>query len=297
MLASQGVSHASTSTRLNLSGTVDSAPNQGHGLLIVNADDLGHDRDTTDATMECVAAGRITSATAMVFMDDSKRAASLFESAPIGVGLHLNVSEPFTERGAPAEVRACQARLTKRFQRDSARQLRRWIFDPVIQADIERCIANQMAEFRTLYGREPTHVDGHQHVHLSPNLFLARTLTSGIRMRNTLERYPLDRSLRGRLRALKQRAISRRFRSTDYIFDLPDVDTRRDRFGQAAKRLALSEEASVEVICHPGFPHEYECLMSPEWGLALRGRPLGSFGDLGIEAAARPREPAGVSGR
>ena len=46
-------------------------------ILIVNADDYGWNRPTTEATLEAFRAGRITSATALMFMDDSERAAEL----------------------------------------------------------------------------------------------------------------------------------------------------------------------------------------------------------------------------
>jgi predicted glycoside hydrolase/deacetylase ChbG (UPF0249 family) len=71
------------------------------GLLIVNADDVGHDRAATDATLECVEAGRITSVSAMVHMEDSRRASEILGPADVGIGLHLNVSEGFTDPQPP----------------------------------------------------------------------------------------------------------------------------------------------------------------------------------------------------
>src|SRR2546426_10477618 len=47
------------------------------GLLIMNADDWGRDRQTTDRTFECVLRGTVSSVSAMVFMEDSERAATI----------------------------------------------------------------------------------------------------------------------------------------------------------------------------------------------------------------------------
>jgi predicted glycoside hydrolase/deacetylase ChbG (UPF0249 family) len=50
-------------------------------MLIVNADDWGRNRDATDRSLECHRNGRITTVSAMVFMEDSERAADLLERA------------------------------------------------------------------------------------------------------------------------------------------------------------------------------------------------------------------------
>jgi predicted glycoside hydrolase/deacetylase ChbG (UPF0249 family) len=249
------------------------------GLLIVNADDLGHDTDATDRTIECFRAGCITSASAMVFMADSDRASALVREAGLPVGLHINLSEDFTDPKAPPEVRERQGSLARRFGGDRGRQLLRWLYDPRIRADVEACISDQLARFSELYDEPPTHVDGHQHVHLCPNVFLARSLPAGIRMRGTLGAYPLDRSPLALARTLRQRWIARRFRSPDHVVDIADVDPRRPDARRRAW-LDLTDGATLEVMAHPGFGHEHECLVSPEWDEALRGRPLGSYADF-----------------
>jgi predicted glycoside hydrolase/deacetylase ChbG (UPF0249 family) len=248
--------------------------------LIVNADDLGYNAHHTDTTLECLTARRITSATAMVYMEDSDRASAILKHADLGIGVHLNLSEAFTDPRTPRGVRARQARLLSRFHEHGPRRLRRWLYDPLIQAEVERSIADQFQRFQELYGRPPTHVDGHQHVHLSPNVFLARAIPSGTAFRNSLNRYPVTRSAVGIARTVRQRAISARFRSTDHLFDINDVDPRPLAPGQADHWLRLADSAAVEVMAHPGFPQEFDCLMSPEWEEALEGRRLGSFAEL-----------------
>lgn len=249
------------------------------GLLIVNADDLGHDEQATDATIACARDRRITSATAMVYMADSERAAELAGNAPLGVGLHLNLSESFSGDGVPATVRARHERLVARFHDDRPRQLMRWLYDPRIRADVEATIADQWERFETLYGRQPTHVDGHQHVHLSPNVLFARAIPPHTKMRRTVARPGAAARRGGTLRRIRDRLVARRFVSTDYVFDISEVDPRTDP-AHAEAKLGLAGSGAVEVMAHPGFDHELERLMAPEWTQALTGFRLGSFADL-----------------
>src|SRR3954447_22455684 len=121
-------------------------------MLIVNADDWGYDVPTTDATLACFEAGTITSATGMVWMADSERAAAIAVERDLPIGLHINLDEPFTAPDVPTEVREVQARVVRRFARF---RLKRWVYDPAARADIDLCIADQLDRFRQLYGRQP----------------------------------------------------------------------------------------------------------------------------------------------
>ena len=73
-------------------------------MLIINADDWGRSAAETDAALRCYKAGRVTSVSAMVFMEDSERAAELAKENELDVGLHLNFAEPFTGSNHPAEA-------------------------------------------------------------------------------------------------------------------------------------------------------------------------------------------------
>ncbi|PYL02866.1 MAG: chitooligosaccharide deacetylase, partial [Verrucomicrobia bacterium] len=65
-------------------------------MLIINADDWGCSVAETDAALRCYKGGRITSVSAMVFMEDSERAAELAKENELDVGLHLNFTDKFT---------------------------------------------------------------------------------------------------------------------------------------------------------------------------------------------------------
>ena len=119
------------------------------GLLIVNADDLGLDAGTTDSILRCFRAGRVSSASALVWMSDSGRAAELAREANLPVRLHLNLTEPFTDPSVPADVRDRQASMARHFAR---RPFAYWICNPLRQSMIEACIRDQMQAFEQLYG-------------------------------------------------------------------------------------------------------------------------------------------------
>lgn len=243
-------------------------------LLIVNADDFGHDRDATDLTIQCFSAGLLSSATAMTYMEDSERAAELALANGLPLGLHLNFTEPFTGASAPAAVRERQAAACAIFAGANLRR-QSWLYDPRIQGQVEDAIRDQLERFRALLGREPTHVDGHNHVQVCPNVVRARAL-AGFKLRNALWSWPSTHSAMGLARALRRELTARRHLTTRYFLDIAELH----RTGTIEERLGLARETSVEVMAHPGFGHELEALRDPVWASTLSSLRLGSYRDL-----------------
>jgi chitin disaccharide deacetylase len=242
------------------------------GLLIINADDFGGNRLATDRIAECFAADRVTSTSAMVYMGDSERAAGIARSRQLSVGLHLNITQEFDDPATPRLVRERQARVARYF---AGRRLRRFTFNPVLNAWVRRCLTDQLERFRELFGREPSHIDGHNHAHLSPTVLLA--LPKGMPIRTAQSRGPDHPG------ALTQRArhalIARRQTTTDYflaINRLGPEPTDEDIEGM----LGLADHASLEVMVHPDRDYDHRLLMSEAWMRALRRRTLGSFEQL-----------------
>src|SRR5215470_13086418 len=97
------------------------------GSLIVNADDWGRDRVTTDRTLDCVRCGAVSSVSAMVFMKDSERAAAIVREHGIDAGLHLNFTTPFSAPGIPARLAGHQERLSQYLRRHRLSQV---VFHP-----------------------------------------------------------------------------------------------------------------------------------------------------------------------
>src|SRR5580700_2369503 len=97
------------------------------GRLIVNADDWGRDRNTTDRISECSLRGSVSSVSAMVFMEDSVRAATLASERGIDAGLHLNFTTPFSAQDCPAALAQHQQPLARYLLRHRLAQV---VFHP-----------------------------------------------------------------------------------------------------------------------------------------------------------------------
>lgn len=119
----------------------------GKRLLIVNADDFGQSEGVNRGVIEAHERGIVTSASLMMRWPAAAEAAAYSRThSALSLGIHVDLGE--------------------------------WAYDgenwrPVYEvADIEneasvkREVAQQVAAFRRLAGKEPTHIDSHQHVHL-----------------------------------------------------------------------------------------------------------------------------------
>lgn len=248
-----------------------------NGLLIVNADDWGLDAIATDTAVRCFENGAITSATGMVWMRDSERAAATARRLDLPMGLHLNLIEPFDAPEVPESVAERQRRVAQRF---AALGARAFLYDPRWSAVIERCITDQLQAFRDLYGRAPTHVDGHRHGHLALNVVLARSLAGVRRLRPAFTYMRAERAEWKRLsRALLNVLIRTRFRTPDRLFNIRSL---HPRLGgeRMAEKLGLAADHAVEVMVHPWEQDELEVLSGEDWRAAIGRHRLGTYAQL-----------------
>jgi predicted glycoside hydrolase/deacetylase ChbG (UPF0249 family) len=247
------------------------------GLLIISADDWGSDRQTTDAIHECFSAGAVSSVSAMVFMSDSARSAEVATLGGEPVGLHLNLTEAFGDPACPEVVRRRQERIVGYF---GGPKWRSWGFSPTRFREIEDCIADQLEAFKEIYGRDPTHVDGHQHVHQSLGVMFSRSLPHAIKMRPSFTFMPGEKSLPNRLtRRLFNLIMRSRFSCPRYFFDIRDIHPELGGAGLET-RLDLANQETVEVMTHPGLADERAVLLGDSWNPLLSGRPVGAYTDL-----------------
>jgi len=115
-------------------------------LLIVNADDLGHSEGVNAGIFEAHAQGIVTSASVMVRRPSVSEAARLSAKHPaLALGLHIDVGQWDYESG---EWKLAYANCP-----------------PDDEAAVARECAGQLEAFRALLGRDPTHLDSHQHAH------------------------------------------------------------------------------------------------------------------------------------
>jgi predicted glycoside hydrolase/deacetylase ChbG (UPF0249 family) len=116
--------------------------------LIVNADDLGLSAGVNAGIAEAHERGIVTSASLMVRAGAAAAAAKLaHEHRGLAIGLHLDIAEWRFEAG---EWRLSYERC-----------------DPEDPAAVEAECRGQLDAFRELCGRDPTHLDSHQHTHRS----------------------------------------------------------------------------------------------------------------------------------
>jgi YdjC-like protein len=255
------------------------------GLLVVNADDWGGGEATTNAIQGTFEAGRITSASAMVYMSDSDRAAEIAKRVGLPVGLHLNLSEPFAGDEVPVAVRNRQRRVAELCAgagpdgHPGIAKVRKWLFDPTVSTQVDRAIADQVERFTALYGSAPTHFDGHNHVDVCPNVFRSGSIPAGSFLRGSLGRFPLTRSPAGLVRSARHAMRPRRLRSTRYVLHIAELNLPEG--GPFDPRLRLARKRTVEVVSHPDDQAEHAALMSPAWERVLGEYRLGSFADLG----------------
>lgn len=147
-------------------------------LLIVNADDFGLSKGQNYGIIEACRNGIVTSTTALVNGQAIDHAVQLSRDEPsLAIGMHfvLTMGKPLTAMPG----------LT----RDGV--LGKWIWqlaeeDALPLEEITQELASQYLRFIELFGRKPTHLDSHHHVHmfrrfsrLLPGLRLKRGLRCG----------------------------------------------------------------------------------------------------------------------
>jgi len=233
-------------------------------VLILNADDWGRDGDTTDRTLECFQHRSISSASAMVFMKDSERAAELAHSSNLDCGLHLNLTTEFSARGVPARLLEHQKALTRFLRGNRFAQV---LYHPGLSQSFEYVTRAQRDEFCRIYGTEPRRVDGHHHMHLCTNVLAQKLLPAGITVRRSFSFAQGEKQFLNRAyRRVVNRQLARRHRITDFFFSLPPLDPPE----RLRKIFSLAKTFTVEVETHPVDLKEHAFLLSDQF-LRLAG--------------------------
>lgn len=227
--------------------------------LIVNADDLGYTPATNAGIFLAHREGVVTSASLMV--DRPAAAEAVREADLIGfgdLGLHLDLGEWVWRSGS------WEALYEIVDLRDTA----------AVVAECER----QLARFLQLTGRNPTHVDSHQHVHLrEPAMSAATSIAArlGVPLRHRCEAIRYEGGFYGQ--------SGRGEPAPEHL--------------TTARILGILEASpadTVELGCHPGLDpsletmycrerlREVEVLCCPDLRAGIRrlGFALGRFTDV-----------------
>ncbi len=114
--------------------------------LIVNADDFGQSRGINRGIIEAHERGIVTSASLMVRWPGAAEAAAYSRNhSSLSLGLHFDFGE----------WRCCNGSWIKVYEVVSVEDT----------SAVAREASRQLAAFRSLVGKDPTHLDSHQHVH------------------------------------------------------------------------------------------------------------------------------------
>lgn len=229
------------------------------GLLVMNADDWGRDRVTTDRILDCCLLGAVSAVSAMMFMGDSERAAAIARERGVETGLHLNLTEPFTGNRVAADLAEHQQRIASHLLRYRLAQI---VFHPGLIRSFEYVAAAQLDEFRRLYGAAPDRIDGHHHMHLCANVLVQRLLPAGTMVRRSFSFDRKEKGLANRLyRGVVDRSLARRHLLTDYFFALPPLAPA----SRLQRIFSLARQFDVEVETHPANPEEHRYLTGGEF--------------------------------
>jgi predicted glycoside hydrolase/deacetylase ChbG (UPF0249 family) len=138
-------------------------PAMAERRLIVNADDFGQSPGINRGIIEAHERGIVTSVSLMVRWPAAVEASAYARTRPaLSTGLHVDLGEWICEDGA-------------------WRSLYRVIPGDDDPGAIEDEIRRQLLRFRELMGRNPTHLDSHQHRHLrEPTASIMRALAGDL---------------------------------------------------------------------------------------------------------------------
>jgi predicted glycoside hydrolase/deacetylase ChbG (UPF0249 family) len=234
------------------------------GSLIINADDWGRDAVNTDRILKLILAGRVSSCSAMAFMEDSERAAHLAREHKVDAGLHLNFTQPFTGTGCNAHMREHQNRLARFL---TSHRLAPIVYRPDLAASFEYIVRTQIEEYERLYGEQPRRIDGHHHMHLCANVIRQKLMPVGVIIRRNFTFVAERKGFLNRLyRGWQDRQLAQYYRTTDYFFDLIPMEPDR-----LAKIFELAARANIEIETHAYRDDEYEFLSGEEFWKLLNG--------------------------
>ena len=279
---------AGTEDRLIGPGT--SPPNSG--FLVVNADDWGRDRETTDRTLDAIHCGAVSSVSAMMFMEDAERAAAIAREQAIDAGLHLNLTTPFTTPNVPERLVAEQQRLACVLRKG---RLSAVMYHPGLRGAFEYVVTAQLDEFQRLYGAAAQRLDGHHHMHLCANVLFGGLLPAGTLVRRNFSFRAGEKSWSNRLyRRAVDRILARRHRLTDFFFSLKPLQDRQ----RLERIFSLATTYRVELETHPVVSDEYSFLTGGEIFRWIPAGRIRSFRGLGKPPSVNPghRAPAGTAG-
>ncbi|XP_003419352.2 carbohydrate deacetylase [Loxodonta africana] len=242
--------------------------------LVVTADDFGYCPRRDEGIVEAFLVGAVTSVSLLVNGAAAESAAELARRHSIPTGLHANLSEgrPVgpARHGASSLLGPEGFFLGKMGFREAVAA------GDVALSQVREELEAQLSRFRELLGRDPTHVDGHQHVHVLPGVcqvFAEALQAYGVRF----TRLPLERGVGdcawleaparafacavGRdARAAVDQFSRHGLRWTDAFVGLSTCGRHMSAhrvsgaLARALENVPAGHALTVELMAHPGYP-------------------------------------------
>lgn len=244
-------------TRYPVNGSLAyAAMEMPESTIVLNADDWGAHALTTDRIRECVLAGVVSSVSAMVFMEDSERAAEISGRDSVDTGLHLNLTMEFSAPGSSSRLIEHHRRIRRFLQRRYCTA----IYHPGLAGSFEYVVKAQLEEFERLFGYAPRRIDGHHHMHQCANVLFGKLMPAGAIVRRNFTFWPGEKGLINRAyRKWCDAQLAKRYRLGDFFFNLMPMKPA----GRLEKIFALGAAHNVEIETHPVNDEEYRFLMGP----------------------------------
>lgn len=213
-------------------------------FLIVNADDFNLTLGVSRGILQAHRDGIVTSTTVLVNLPGLEIGRDLAgEATALSLGLHLNLTY-----GPPILPPARLPSLVDgngRFPRRPARFAERGLSDEAREE-----FAAQVDRFVAAFGRPPTHLDSHHHIHRHPPILeLLERLAIGLHI-------PLRPPSAGQVGSLRARGIPAVDRTVGDISE----KALRDPGGLVVLLNALPD-GITELVCHPGY-HDADLAVS-----------------------------------
>lgn len=135
--------------------------------LIVNADDFGYSVERDEGIIECLhPRGLLRSTSVLVNGASAHMCSKLLAGADLSVGLHVNVTE-----GAPiSRVSDVPSLLKGGYFKGKMSFRAACSAGEIDLLQLETEVRAQVTRFTDLYGRSPSHFDGHQHIQTLPGV-------------------------------------------------------------------------------------------------------------------------------
>ncbi len=244
--------------------------------LIVNADDLGWTAGVNRGVAEAHRNGIVTSASLLANGAAFAEAVELArKTRGLGVGVHLNLSD-----GPPTAAREAVPTLvnaSREFEGGPDSLLLKIATRGLSMREVEMEWEAQISKVRGA-GVEPTHLDGHKHVHMLPGLFeialrlakrhgigairvsheasgLRAALSTGkVRAAVVLKQGVQARGLKLLARDAREQADRAGVSTADYFCGIAQTGELTKE--GVARLLRSLPEGTTELMCHPGYADE-----------------------------------------